>query len=65
MHRWLHEHRTCEQGCTARAMDAAATYGHLAVVHWLREHRQEGRTPRAMDAAAMFGRHEVVRFHHM
>ncbi|GLE00530.1 hypothetical protein PINS_up009287 [Pythium insidiosum] len=37
--------------CTTDAMDGAARFGHLYVVSWLHEHRNEGCTPLALYAA--------------
>ena len=43
-------------------MDKAARHGHLDVVQWLHEHRQEGCTKNAMDWAAMNGQLNVVQW---
>lgn len=52
------------QGCTREAMDGAAANGHLDVVQWLHENRQEGCSIRAMNHAALNGHLEVVKWLH-
>jgi ankyrin repeat protein len=49
---------------TINAMDWAAGIGHLEVVKWLHENRQEGCTKTAMDAAAWNGHLEVIKWLH-
>lgn len=46
------------------AMDEAAKNGHLDVVTWLHEHRQEGCTGGAMDMAGRHGHLDVLKFLH-
>lgn len=36
---WLHENRI--EGCTEKALDGAASAGHLEIVQWLHENRTE------------------------
>ena len=50
------------EGCTADAMDSAATNGHLEVVQWLNENRHEGCTSLAMDSAASNGRLDILKY---
>ncbi|GMF23376.1 unnamed protein product [Phytophthora lilii] len=50
---WLHENR--DEGCSAEAMNGAATDGYLEIVKWLQEHRWEGCTAAAIDCAARNG----------
>ncbi len=47
---------------TDDAMDYAAKNGHLSVVKWLHENREEGCTPYAMNAAAMYGHLDVCKW---
>jgi len=60
--KWLHANRT--EGCTWKAMDFAAMYGHLDVVKWLHTNRTEGCTKWAMDFAALNGHLDVVKWLH-
>ncbi|CAB1119820.1 unnamed protein product [Ectocarpus sp. CCAP 1310/34] len=46
------------------AMDEAAKNGHLDVLVWLHENRQEGCTGGAMDMASRHGHLEVLKFLH-
>ncbi|KAF0717458.1 Aste57867_2273 [Aphanomyces stellatus] len=48
--------------CSTKAMDLAASHGHLDVVNWLHTHRSEGCTVYAMDAAATNNHMAVVQF---
>ncbi|GMF22203.1 unnamed protein product [Phytophthora fragariaefolia] len=48
------------QRCCQEAMDSAAEFGHLEVVQWLHDNRQEGCTTDAMDMAACNGHLEIV-----
>lgn len=50
--------------CTTVAMDWAAQTGHLDIVKWLHENREEGCTSKAMDYAAEYGHLDVVQFLH-
>ncbi|KAJ3270349.1 hypothetical protein HDU76_011172, partial [Blyttiomyces sp. JEL0837] len=50
--------------CTTRAMNLAAGNGHLDIVRFLHENRQEGCTTYAMDKAASNGHLDVVKFLH-
>ncbi|EGZ14840.1 hypothetical protein PHYSODRAFT_333162 [Phytophthora sojae] len=50
--------------CTSKAMDDAAANGHLDVVKWLHENRDEGCTSRAMDGAAIGGHLRVIQWLH-
>ncbi|KAG6960037.1 hypothetical protein JG688_00009803 [Phytophthora aleatoria] len=52
------------QRCSKEAMDSAAEFGHLAVVQWLHEHREEGCTTDAIDMAASNGHLEIVQWLH-
>jgi hypothetical protein len=58
--RLLHE-RDCP-GCTAEAMDCAASWGHIAVVEYLHNNRTEGCTESALYDAAASGYLAVVEF---
>ncbi len=49
----------CGVVCRTEAMDEAAKNGHLDVVTWLHEHRQEGCTGGAMDMAGRHGHLDV------
>ncbi|KAF1772716.1 Ankyrin repeat-containing domain [Phytophthora cactorum] len=49
---------------TSRAMDSAASNGHLEMVKWLHEHRDEGCTMDAMNRAAWNGHLDVVKWLH-
>lgn len=51
-------------GCCQEAMDSAAEFGHLEIVQWLHENREEGCTSDAMDMAASNGHLHVVRWLH-
>ncbi|KDO28660.1 hypothetical protein SPRG_06515 [Saprolegnia parasitica CBS 223.65] len=48
--------------CSARAMDTAASNGHLEVVRFLHFNRTEGCTTDALDGAIRYGHLDVVRF---
>lgn len=60
--KWLHANRS--EGCTATAMDEAASMGRLDVVQWLHENRNEGCTTQAMDNAARNGHLAMVQWLH-
>ena len=55
---WLDKHCP-EVGCTEKALDGAASNGHLPVVRWLHENRREGASTDAMDGAAGQGVYRV------
>lgn len=50
--------------CSHRAMDSAASNGHLEIVQWLHTNRSEGCTAAAMDGAAKNGHFDVVKWLH-
>ncbi|KAL3662969.1 hypothetical protein V7S43_011913 [Phytophthora oleae] len=52
------------QRCCQEAMDSAAEFGHLHVVQWLHQHREEGCTTDAMDMAACNGHLHIVQWLH-
>jgi len=58
--KWLHEHRS--EGCTTRAMNAAAD--HFEMLRWLHCNRSEGCTATAMDYAAGRGRLDILKWLH-
>lgn len=60
--KWLHYNRP--EGCTTKAMDWAAEWGHLEVVKWLHHNRTEGCTTKAMNMAAQKGHLNVVKWLH-
>ncbi|OQR98130.1 hypothetical protein THRCLA_06783 [Thraustotheca clavata] len=58
---WLHNLEN-GPGCTIKAMDGAATYGHLQVVEFLNENRSEGCTFTALKMGASNGYSKVVEY---
>lgn len=58
---WAQRHHSV---ATTRAMDSAATHGHLRLVQWLHRNRHEGCTTEAMDGAAAHGHFEIVLWLH-
>ena len=59
--KWLHKYNV---KCTTKAMDYASRFGHLEIVKFLHENRQEGYTENAMDFASENGHLEIVKFLH-
>ncbi len=64
MNTWSNGFTRTDKGCTTDAMDWAAEYGHLDVVRYLHEKRQEGCTTDAMDWAAGNGHLDVIKWLH-
>src|SRR5262245_8809748 len=63
-HLWLLQTRSDAMWFTQRAMDSAASNGHLEVVKWLHSNRDEGCSRKAVEGAASGGHLEVLEWLH-